>query len=105
LYRAVKEVVSYQFGVDVQPDVFDKHNAGEGIQVRDIRKCLHEALAPIGIKPVVYGVADDNEHYTGERAELSPPCVVCSREEQHATAALPGCGKIDATFAIVFEKD
>lgn len=63
LYRAVKKVVSFQFGInDLESDVFDRYNFGEGVPTSICVTVINQALEKYGIKvEAVYGDITDPE--------------------------------------------
>ena len=94
LYRAVKKVVEYQFGIRLSSDVFDAHNNGDGVPTGIIVDVIESALSAHGVKvAAVYGKISDPENFS--RPDLirdpkfvSAPCI--GRGADHVEGILPG---------------
>ena len=108
LYRAVKKVVEYQFGITgLSSEVFDAHNNGEGVPTGIIVDVIESALSSHGVKvSAVYGKINDPENFS--RPDLirdpefvSAPCI--GHEQNHVEGILPG-EYFTGDMAIVLEQ-
>lgn len=92
LYRAVSAVVSYQFGVQIDSQVFDRYNDGRGIPVENVSLATNEALRPYGLcVSAVYAnvVGEFAEPWLLQEPTFVPaPCVVMV-DNGHAKPCFP----------------
>ncbi len=109
LYRAVKRVVEYQFGITgLDSDVFDKYNNGDGVPTEIIVDVIESSLSDFGIKVnAVYACMSDPENFSRQDLLRDPkfitaPCI--GHVTGHVEGILPG-EFFDGDMAIVLERE
>lgn len=107
LYRALKKVVAYQFGIhDLVSDVFDANNDGRGIVVGRLPTVIDDALRPHGICiDAIYAnvIGDIDKPHLLRSPGLVPAPNITMVDNGHAEACLPG-DTVGGVMAIVLRK-
>lgn len=115
VYRAAATVCEYQFGITIDPRVFDSYNVGTGIPVEKIVVVLNEALWSYGIcVDAVYcagALLVELQGYYGNEIvravesdyTILPPVIVLVTPN-HAGGILPGMIASDTVMAITLKR-
>lgn len=94
LYRAVKKVMAYQFGVvDLRSDVFDAHNDGRGVAIERLPTVIDDALRPHGICiDAIYAdvIGEIDKPHLMRSPDFVPAPNIVLVDSEHAEACLPG---------------
>lgn len=108
LYRAVKKVVANQFDInDLEGDVFDRYNTGEGVPAPIMVTVINEALLPYGVEvEAVYGDITDVEvmdHPELVRPPVFVPTPAIAHVENHVEGII-GNERFKADMAITLRR-
>ena len=109
LYRAVRDVVKSQFGIqDLKSDVFDKYNNGDGVPGNIMVSVINEALSKYGIEvSVVYGNIKDSHDFSGKNLIVRNPSFVpspCIAYYHDHVEAVLGNQRVSALMAITLRR-